>query len=147
MSEIKTKPLFNTMLSLTGDYWLGDPCYVFSDEDWQKLCSLMFEKGTADFDDSNSIRLVEVDGVACFLFGTAHGDGCYALKDGRKKIADLGVDAGMLSMIPMSLVNREDWREDCKWLGTVLTFDGKPEPIGVEGGNFYYGKYKINTDW
>lgn len=146
MSKIETMPLEDKTLSLVGDYWVGDPCYVFSDKDWSKLCGLMFPNGEAEFDDSNTVRVVRVDGKYCFLFGTAHGDGCYPLREGRKLVGELGVDAGMLSMIPVALLKKKGWGEN-QWLGTVVTLNGSVEKIGVTNGDFHYGKYKIKTDW
>ena len=43
-----------------------------------------------------------------FVWSTAWGDGEYELKKDGEVVAELGVDAGMLSMIPMRLINK--WR-------------------------------------
>lgn len=144
MKHLTTYPLTDREISLSGKYWIGDPCYVFPDEEWQQLCKLMYPEGKADFEDRDIIRVVNVNGIHCYLFGTAYGDGSYDLKDSGEDIAELGVDAGMLSMIPIELVNAKGWGET-KWAGHVVTLKGGKKRIGVDNGDFFFGKLSINT--
>lgn len=147
MTKLETYPLTDKVLSLLGKYWIGDPCYVFSDKDWSKLCNLMFPDDGAgkDFDDSNTVRVVRrVDGAYAFLFGTFSGDGEYPARIGHVKIGSLGVDAGMLSVIPFELLKKSGWGES-KSYGIILDFDGSPNKMSVSEGNFMYGKLVINT--
>jgi len=82
--------------------WIGDPCYApelnhsyDDDHTWSSFCDFTFG---GDFTEECS-NVVEHRGVE-FLFGrTAHGDGCYRLEGGGV-YASLGVDAGLLSVIP-----------------------------------------------
>jgi len=143
---MKTYKLENSMVKLNGEYWIGDPCYVFSDEDWQKLVKLMFPThNTPDFNDSNNIRVVDVDGHLCYLFGTAYGDGSYELLSHTAAEIDiLGVDAGMLSMIPVTLLKEKGWEiDDC---GVVKSFKNANARMTVENGNFRYERFSICTD-
>lgn len=145
MKNIATYPLKETDLSLSGKYWVGDPCYIFPDKEWSKLCSLMYPNhNEPEFDDSNTIRVVNVNGIHCYLFGTAHGDGSYELKDSGNELAILGVDAGMLSMIPMELVKEKGWGET-KHCGHIITIKSGKKQIGVSGGDFFFGTLSINT--
>lgn len=145
MKHLTTYPLTEREISLSGEYWFGDPCYVFPDDEWQQLCKLMFPNhNEPDFDDKYQIRVVNVNGVHCYLFGTAYGDGSYDLKDSGEDIAELGVDAGMLSMIPIELVNAKGWGET-KWAGHVLKLEPGKKLIGVDFGDFFFGTLSINT--
>jgi len=146
MKEIKTYPLEDRFIKLEGKFWVGDPCYIFADNSWQKLCKLMCPTHTdPDFDDRDTVRVVEVDGVKCYLFGTAYGDGTYNLKQSDEVIGKLGVDAGMLSIIPMEIVKLRGWGKT-KWAGTEITFRGNnKKQIGVDGGDFFVDIYSIRT--
>lgn len=153
MSKIQTMPLtdyncksagFSPTLRLVGDYWVGDPCYVFSEKDWDELCNQMFPNGQQLFDDSEQVRVVLVDGNYCFLFGTSFGDGVYPLRKETWEIAELGVDAGMLSMIPKKLLRKKDWGKS-KAHGKVIRLDGSPRQMKVVDGDFTYGEYSIIT--
>lgn len=145
MKHLTTYPLEETQISLSGKYWFGDPCYIFPDKEWQQLCKLMYPNhNKPDFNDRDQIRVVNVNGVHCYLFGTAHGDGSYDLMKSDKEIGLLGVDAGMLSMIPIELVNAKGWGET-KHCGTVVTLKSGMNRISVNGGDFVFGEYTINT--
>ena len=69
-----------------------------------------------------------------FVWSTAYGDGSYDLTMNNKVIASLGVDAGMLSMIPMRLINK--WRIESGFeIGDV-------EPGYFEGGYALHGSFQ-----
>jgi len=140
---MKTYPLESEHLDLKGQYWFGDPCYVFPEDKWQELCRLMWPNGR-DFDDTNAVRVVEVDGEKCYLIGTAYGDGCYPLVKNENVVGELGVDAGMLSMIPMKLVKSEGWGKTAR-CGVKLTLDGTVQRISVDDGDFTYGNIRMIT--
>lgn len=127
--------------------WFGDPCYVVPDELWDSFCGLY----------SKHQVKVNYKNLPCdsFVWSTAWGDGEYELKKDGEVIASLGVDAGMLSMIPMRLINK--WRsESGEKLGDIEPgyFSGgyalhgsfKGELV-VKGGNMSFGNITILTDW
>jgi len=60
------------------------------------------------------------------------------------KIEYLGVDARMISMIPVKLLKKKDWGESKKF-GTIIKFTGSLETIKVNNGDFKYGIYSIKT--
>ena len=108
--------------------WFGDPCYVVPDELWGPFCDLW----------TNSKHQVKVNykNLPCdsFVWSTAGGDGCFDLKKNGEVVATLGVDAGMLSMIPMRLINK--WRIESGFeIGDV-------EPGYFEGGYILPGSFQ-----
>lgn len=80
--------------------WVGDLCYVLTDERWQDLCEQMGD-GRAYLSDN---------GKTFALSGTAYGDGCY---DGRysptqKVFRSYGVDTGTIGVIWEDAMDNED---------------------------------------
>ena len=158
------------------ELYFGDPCYVVPGWDhdsgndvWEKLCNKMFHPVTQqhpdtgevytsrepDFDDRNNIRVVEIEtsivGLAgkFHMWSTNHGDGCFPLLHIGSKIGELGVDAGCLSLIPMSLI--KGWRAEAsaRQLGTIVD-DHNPDRaaiLQVEDGDMYWGDYSIHTSY
>lgn len=152
--KIKTYALKDSTVTLKeGKYWVGDPCYIFNDNAWTELCNQMFDsKKHEDFDDRNHVRVVEVENenekFTCYLFGTAHGDGSYPFRFNGKHKDTLGVDAGMLSVIPKKLTSIEDWgcSDDC---GSVITLSKDTTGrMYVNNGNFEFSNViQIITDY
>lgn len=153
------KNFSRTDLSSEDAVWIGDPCYVVPtggdyEDIWSKLCDKMFHNVTKQhahtgevynsyephFDGRNNIRKVETSDGDFYMWDTAHGDGCYPLlQDGVKNKKGLGVDAGCLSIVPMSLIKKWGKRADAESLGIVLTdFKGDAD-IYVEDGNMFWG--------
>ena len=64
-------------------YYLGDPCYVMPDSEWDEFCSIMNDDGTP----------FEYKGSTCVVIGTG-GDGDFG---------GLAVDSGTIGCIPFSL--------------------------------------------
>lgn len=146
---MKTYPLEEKTITLNGKFWIGDPCYIFPDTEWQELCNLMFpnDSNEADFNDSETVRVVEIEGETCYLFGTAYGDGVYPLVVDGKMVDELGVDAGMLSVIPMNLVRKRSngWSKSKQFGVNNFTIDVKDAKISVKNGDFTLGDIKIYT--
>ena len=89
--------------SPSGKFWIGDPCYVLSDDIYYGIWDdkYEFKDGKIDVDDKLSF----------LVHGTAYGDGCYEGTNGF----EYGVDSGTLAVIPMDLVAKTDGVE----FGTV----------------------------
>ena len=105
-----------------GEYYIGDPCYVF-DEEWSDFCDLLFEND-----------VFEWKGQKVFVHQTAWGDGTYPLMENESiMVSNLGVDAGVIGALPVSLVERKiDER-----LSKVVTFEEPFVPY-YEDGAFYF---------
>lgn len=71
-----------------GVYWIGDPCYIMSDDKWQVWLDEVKE--------ADNTMSGEVDGLLCIGLHTEWGDGTYNDQYGN----EYGVDAGMIGIIP-----------------------------------------------
>lgn len=126
------------MLS-AGTYFIGDPCYLVADEDWDDLLSstgffgLHTEKPVPNWDNG----LFEYDGT-CFAWGTAYGDGLYSLLDSQQReVHRVGVDSGLIGILPA--------RGEKPDLMYEVTFDRDFE-VWERNGLFYFGGYTIDTN-
>ena len=155
------------------ELYFGDPCYVVpgwnhdsGNDVWQMLCDKMFHKVTKqhpetgevyntseyDFDDKNNIRVVEIKtsivGMAgkFYMWSTESGDGTYPLTYKHAVISNLGVDAGCLSLIPMSVIKGWGTEASARQLGTIVK-DHDKRAIAVENGDLYWGDYNLLTGY
>lgn len=155
------------------ELYFGDPCYVVpgwnhdsGNDVWAKLCDKMFHKVDKqhpttgevhthheyDFDDKNNIRVVDIRtsivGMAgkFHMWSTNHGDGCFPLTHMGRKIGALGVDAGCLSLIPMSLIKGWGTEASARSLGTIVD-DHRRSCLCVEDGDMFWGDYSIHTSY
>ena len=118
-----------------GRYWVGDPCYVVPQDKWSDFCNRWFALDKMAGHEDNA-----------YYFQTAYGDGVYWLC-GDAKRKSLGVDAGMLSVIPAADV--EAWAKICSHsdasLGEFVTIESDCSISHNGKGNFSFGKYSIKT--
>ena len=77
-------------------YYLGDPCYVIPDAEWDDFCKIMRYDGE-DF---------EYKDETCRVIGTG-GDGDFG---------GLSVDAGIIGVIPVSLCDYCGRRSGGEWM-------------------------------
>ena len=120
-----------------GKYWIGDPCYYISDDNWDDVCNQIYDGASSSIDG----MFINADGKEFIVIRTRWGDGCYALNNyytGR--VANLGVDAGLLSIIPVSL----DTPLGKKSGGIVIELE-KDVPFSADNGDFVFGDYSVNT--
>ena len=118
-----------------GRYWIGDPCYYVNDDNWHEVCEQCFKP---DNDDRDGIW-IELENLRFILIGTAYGDGVYELKRFGTIVANLGVDAGCLSIIPTTTPPGNF----CD--GYVVEMK-KPFTADASKGNFTFGEYSVITD-
>ena len=169
--EIKTyelQPKFQSISFEEEDrIWFGDPCYVVPGWDdnrdmWSELCGKMFHPVTKqhpdtgeiytsneyDFDDKNHIRVVDthINQPNFYMWSTSYGDGTYPLLHKGTKVAELGVDAGCLSMVPWSLIKSWGKEADAERLGHVVT-DFSDAYLQVEDGDMFWGDYSLHTGY
>ncbi len=102
------------------------------------------EKFYADLPEPDGYCIVSADNQPCFIGHTAYGDGVYSLKYKGKNVASLGVDAGLLSLIPIELVKSWGNLEKAKRLGHIITMD-KSFKVKYNNGDFSWPNYRIKT--
>lgn len=121
-----------------GKYFVGDPCYVISDKNWDELI-----KNTGCFGINQNMNTTNwydgvfyYDGKKCFASGTAYGDGMF--EDNKKNI--YRVDAGLIGIVPIEAINEDN----PSWLGHFINFK-KNFIVYENNGKFYFGETTIDT--
>ena len=124
-----------TAQKFEGLFWVGDPCYVFPDERWNEFCELLFKTEGPTF--------MEEDGETFFVDTTAYGDGRYPIENNLIRIGSCGVDAGLLSLIPVSLIKKWGDMNEAARLGVFTNVSGVP--AGDGSGDWTCGALKVCT--
>ena len=112
--------VFGKVMSNKG-FYLGDVCYVLGEDAYDQVWGK-----ENNYEDG----IIEVDGTG-FRFavsGTAFGDGTYYDGEGH----EYGVDAGVIGLVPLELVEKEDGLE----LGRVFEEHGTAE-FEADDGKFF----------
>lgn len=146
--------LQDTNINATTDFWVGDPCYVVPDECWSALCDnwQAYDKKHQNDEDFKHHYVAEVQdeptGLCFHLWSTAYGDGSYPLFVNDNKVASLGVDAGTLSVIPMTLI--EHWNKtgqigNYEQMGHVVKAEHLQGELICEEGDFTWGALSLPT--
>lgn len=117
----------------SGIYYVGDLCYVMSDEEWDEFCSITI-KNNECLDGEFELS----DGRKFATYGTKFGDGEYRDQFGNS----YGVDAGLIGCIKLSdiKVNKYD---DIERLGAVHTFSKNFTTYGGTHEREWDGKIRI----
>jgi hypothetical protein len=114
-----------------GVYYIGDPCYVFNDKDWDEIWS------NRNLDEPQ----VELFGKKVFVAPTRWGDGVYTDNLGNVYT----VDAGLLGILPVCLVDRAELRTSTTYGWHFVKFD-KPFTAELKDkGIFKFGHIVIDT--
>jgi hypothetical protein len=95
-----------------GEYYIGDLCYVMSEEEWDEFCSITTQ-GNRCLDG----EFVLSDGRRFATYGTAWGDGSY-FDQHRHEYA---VDAGLIGCILLKDIKIE--KNNILELGNVVKID------------------------
>lgn len=120
-----------------GLYYIGDPCYVVSDEDWMPLLERTGYFGSHPSSEYNN-GLFEYKGAPAFCHETFWGDGTYHITPTGTMI---GVDAGLISLIParVSLGNSDEP------FGTGVAQFDKDFEVWYDNGVFHFDGLIIDT--
>jgi hypothetical protein len=97
-------------MNMENRYWIGDPCYVVSDDDWDLFCSGTNSDDLGEFVDYHGQRI---------YFHSAGGDGEWSFYCGR-----FCVDSGIFAVIDLSLMPPT---MDESGLAHGILFDSKPD--------------------
>ena len=141
---MKKEEIRNSELIPAGNYWVGDPCYAFSNNIKPSRWLDWLNDTYVDVDNRNALVILDgkADEMRIVASGTAHGDGNYRGSDGNY----YSVDAGLLGVV------HEDYavklNEGKKPFG--MTLHNFPEPFrvfyGEETGTVHIGHIEIETD-
>ena len=80
----------------------------------------------------------EAFGLPFYCWSTAWGDGSYQLQLNGHAVASLGVDAGLLGAIPMSLIKRWGTQSEAMRLGHVLPSHVCQGKLISDGGDMWF---------
>lgn len=87
---------YKSFIVPAGKYWLADPCYIVTGEEWMTYCfALEAADKTAEYT-LNSYYADLSDGTKILSFNTRYGDGHYSDQFGT----DYYVDSGLLGLVP-----------------------------------------------
>lgn len=90
------------MTMTAGEYYIGDLCYVMTDEEWDEVCALTIK-------DNRCLEgeFTLSDGRQFAMYGTQYGDGTYNDQYFRK----YNVDSGTIGCMLISDIKRNDTNE------------------------------------
>jgi hypothetical protein len=127
-----------------GQYFLGDPCYPFSDSDhsvWMQLlgsCGFFACAGYPNGSPVGKIKDFDVLG-----FSTKWGDGGYFDQFG----AEYSVDAGLIGLVPMGLITELEADLDfLRRCGQLVEFEHEVIASTDGEGRLRFGTFEINTN-
>ena len=125
----------------SGVYYVGDLCYVMTDEEWEQFCSVTIQGNKCLEGEFNM-----PDGRRFATYSTMWGDGEYRDQHGNR----YGVDSGSIGCILLSDIRANKY-EDIKELGTVVEFTEDILTSGcIKGrdsnGVINIGPLRIDTD-
>lgn len=135
-------------VSLNGKYFVTDPCYVIPNEQWDEFCENL-SKAEEKSKNHSCICTFDMNGKKAVVFGTAYGDGEYPVYKNDIFIGRCGVDAGLLSLLP---VTEEELNDEDQYvlpvaqlgvfveLNTTLEMPKEGNVVSVDDG------FKIITD-
>jgi len=124
-----------------GKYYVGDLCYVMTDEEWEEFCSITID-GMKVKDGEFSLK----DGRRFATYGTAYGDGVYHDQYGHS----YSVDAGLIGCIKVEDIRAKNY-DNLLDLGSIMEFDSSFATSGGRGdegweGLIQFGHVMIETN-
>ena len=120
-----------------GKYYIGDLCHVFTDEEWEEVCSLIIID-----DDCIEGTFTLKNGKQFTLFNTAYGDGEYRAFRGGVQIGSVGVDSGTIGCTLIENVHDVD---KAVKLGLVVDIANSFYPSSSDG-DMQFDNIRIYTD-
>ena len=124
-----------------GKYYIGDLCYVMTDDEWEEFCSITID-GMKCIDGEFSLK----DGRRFATYGTAYGDGVYHDQYGHS----YSVDAGLIGCILIDDIRANNY-DNLLDLGSIMEFDSSFATSGGRGdegweGLIQFGHVLIETN-
>ena len=118
----------------TGRYYIGDLCYVMSDEEWDEVCSITIKDNKCIEGEFNL-----KDGRRFALYGTAWGDGLYNDQYGHS----YAVDSGTIGCILESDIKENI--DDILQLGALIDMNTSFVTSGGRGDPDWEGIIQFGT--
>ena len=124
-----------------GKYYIGDLCYVMTDDEWLEFCDITI-KGTQVIDGEFQLK----DGRRFATYGTAYGDGVYHDQYGHS----YSVDAGLIGCIKVEDIRANNY-DNLLDLGSIMEFDNSFATSGGRGetdweGTIQFGHVMVETN-
>lgn len=134
--EAKIDPASESITVPAGIYYVGDPCYTAGQDDnaWQKWCNAVPDNG--------ELLAATYNGFPVIGLHTAHGDGTYNDSDGY----EYGVDAGMIGIVPVELIEKMGVQVDSSDYGRIVEFTEETQLVRHSDGVLEIGPIVIDTD-
>jgi len=127
-------------IKVKGKLYIGDPCYVLSDEAYDQLLDVILRK-------DGCVATIKANGetaeMACHQ--TAYGDGAYDCVTDSQYIGCCGVDSGLIGIIPFELLDTS--KVDDRMYGdlaAIVDAEGEVE-LTYDEGTFYIKTADGNT--
>lgn len=119
-----------------GTYYIGDPCYVIPDAEWD---GVLQTSGYFGHDDHKRGGIFQHRGLWYAAYSTRYGDGTY--RDGSNRAYP--VDSGTIGAVPVELAKLED--EEGPIFGCHLISFREPFQVSEHNGVIRIGKITIDT--
>ena len=124
-----------------GKYYIGDLCYVMTDDEWLEFCDITID-GMKVKDGEFQLK----DGRRFATYGTAYGDGVYHDQYGHS----YSVDAGLIGCIKVEDIRANNY-DNLLDLGSIMKFDNSFVTSGGRGeedweGAIQFGHVMIETN-
>lgn len=121
-----------------GTYYIGDLCYVFTNEEWDEVCSLIIPEEGECLEGDFELK----SGKKFSIFNTQHGDGTYDAYEQGSYIGQVAVDSGSIGCTLL-----ENCKPDAniKRLGKVCEIEHEFWPSNNGVGLLRFGDVKIDT--
>lgn len=112
-----------------GTYYIGDLCYIMTEDEWDEVIDLCFPASAMQLDMSSGLMTLK-DGRVFGIWSTKHGDGLYTDNSGRS----YPVDSGTIGIINVNNIKNDRFDEQvCRGLGHVIEFDSSLNAICNQG--------------
>lgn len=119
-----------------GIYYIGDLCYVFTDEEWDEVCELVIVDNECKEGD-----FVLKSGKQFSMFNTRYGDGTYDVYNQGGFIGQVRVDSGSIGCTLLTNCKSEDIEK----LGKIYEIDHVFYPSTNGKGLLWFGDVRIDT--
>jgi hypothetical protein len=139
--EIKNAAKFDSKLSV-GDYYFGDPCYIFGAHNSNLLTDAMWSAVVHGGSGDLTIFDVSKDGKyvgSIRMASTAFGDGSYGFNPAGKRNHYVPVDAGLLAIIDKGVFDAIG-ADDSSYAPFSVS---EPTGFTVLSGNWYFNGIKV----